>query len=180
MAIISFGVFFGSLDSDKFLLANWWFFQISEASTVTAGSIHHGASMAPPHPRIFFQLSCCRTREQRRRTLPYWDRLQTGRSWSKLPAISSLESEMKWRFRVITQKGVCLLLFSLPTARTPEQIHLLNDKGLSSESSNNPYTRCYLVFQGTLGCTPNNVPMVFIVFSRDSWGWKKPINTHEI
>ena len=24
--------------------------------------------------------------------------------------------------------------------------------------------------QGTLGCTPNSVPMVFIVFSRDSWG----------
>ena len=25
-------------------------------------------------------------------------------------------------------------------------------------------------YQGTIGCTPNNVPMVFIVFSRDSWG----------
>ena len=25
-------------------------------------------------------------------------------------------------------------------------------------------------FQGTMGCTPNSVPMVFIVFSRDSWG----------
>ena len=25
-------------------------------------------------------------------------------------------------------------------------------------------------FQGTIGCTPNSVPMVFIVFSRDSWG----------
>ena len=25
--------------------------------------------------------------------------------------------------------------------------------------------------KGTIGCTPNNVPMVFIVFSRDSWGW---------
>ena len=24
--------------------------------------------------------------------------------------------------------------------------------------------------QGTVGCTPNSVPMVFIVFSRDSWG----------
>ena len=24
--------------------------------------------------------------------------------------------------------------------------------------------------QGTMGCTPNSVPMVFIVFSRDSWG----------
>ena len=24
--------------------------------------------------------------------------------------------------------------------------------------------------QGTIGCTPNSVPMVFIVFSRDSWG----------
>ena len=25
-------------------------------------------------------------------------------------------------------------------------------------------------FQGTIGCTPKSVPMVFIVFSRDSWG----------
>ena len=25
-------------------------------------------------------------------------------------------------------------------------------------------------YQGTIGCTPNSVPMVFIVFSRDSWG----------
>ena len=25
-------------------------------------------------------------------------------------------------------------------------------------------------FQGTIGCTPSCVPMVFIVFSRDSWG----------
>ncbi len=24
--------------------------------------------------------------------------------------------------------------------------------------------------QGTIGCTPGSVPMVFIVFSRDSWG----------
>lgn len=24
--------------------------------------------------------------------------------------------------------------------------------------------------QGTIGCTPNNVPMVFVVFCRDSWG----------
>ena len=24
--------------------------------------------------------------------------------------------------------------------------------------------------QGTIGCTPNSVPMVFIVFSGDSWG----------
>ena len=24
-------------------------------------------------------------------------------------------------------------------------------------------------YQGTIGCTPNSVPMVFIVFSRDSW-----------
>ena len=33
---------------------------------------------------------------------------------------------------------------------------------------------CLLLFkkvivQGTIGCTPNNVPIVFIVFSRDSW-----------
>ena len=27
-----------------------------------------------------------------------------------------------------------------------------------------------LWFQGTIGRTPNSVPMVFIVFSRDSWG----------
>ena len=25
-------------------------------------------------------------------------------------------------------------------------------------------------YQGTIGCTPNSVPMIFIVFSRDSWG----------
>ena len=24
--------------------------------------------------------------------------------------------------------------------------------------------------QGTMGCNPNSVPMVFIVLSRDSWG----------
>ena len=35
------------------------------------------------------------------------------------------------------------------------------------------------IFQGTIGCSPNNVSMVFIGFSRDSWGlW--PINTHYI
>ena len=28
----------------------------------------------------------------------------------------------------------------------------------------------FAVFQGTIGCTPNSVPIVFIVFSRDSWG----------
>ena len=28
--------------------------------------------------------------------------------------------------------------------------------------------------QGIVGCTPNLVPMVFIVFSRNSWGWKNP------
>ena len=33
--------------------------------------------------------------------------------------------------------------------------------------------------QGTIGCTPNSVPMVFIVLSRDSWGLQ-PINTHEL
>ena len=27
-----------------------------------------------------------------------------------------------------------------------------------------------LLNQGTSGCTPKSVPMVFIVFSRDSWG----------
>ena len=26
------------------------------------------------------------------------------------------------------------------------------------------------LFQGTIGCTPNSVPMVFVVFSRDSSG----------
>ena len=26
------------------------------------------------------------------------------------------------------------------------------------------------ISQGTMGCTPNNVSMVFIGFSRDSWG----------
>ncbi len=26
------------------------------------------------------------------------------------------------------------------------------------------------IFQGTIGCTPNSVSMVFIVFSSDSWG----------
>ena len=28
----------------------------------------------------------------------------------------------------------------------------------------------YLFNQGTIGCTPNSVPMVFITFCRDSWG----------
>ena len=32
--------------------------------------------------------------------------------------------------------------------------------------------------QGTTGCTPNSVPMVFIAFSRDSWGLS--INTRYI
>ena len=26
------------------------------------------------------------------------------------------------------------------------------------------------IFQGAIECTPNSVPMVFIVFSSDSWG----------
>ena len=26
------------------------------------------------------------------------------------------------------------------------------------------------IHQGTIGCTPNSVPKVFVVFSRDSWG----------
>ena len=33
--------------------------------------------------------------------------------------------------------------------------------------------------QGTIGCTPYSVPMVFIVFSRDSGGFL-PIHTHYI
>ena len=36
----------------------------------------------------------------------------------------------------------------------------------------------YLFNQGTIGCTPNSVPMVFITFCRDSWGWKNPQDTH--
>ena len=28
--------------------------------------------------------------------------------------------------------------------------------------------------QGTIGCTPSSVPMVFIVFCRDYWGWNNP------
>ena len=32
------------------------------------------------------------------------------------------------------------------------------------------YIKVYPQIQGTIGCTPNSVPMVFIVFSRDSWG----------
>ena len=33
--------------------------------------------------------------------------------------------------------------------------------------------------QGTIGCPPNSVPIVFIVFSRDSWGLS-PIKTNYI
>ncbi len=35
--------------------------------------------------------------------------------------------------------------------------HIMMERDSSSE------------YQGTMGCTPNSVPMVFIVFSRDSW-----------
>ena len=41
------------------------------------------------------------------------------------------------------------------------------------------YVPCFALYQGTIGCTPNSVPMVFIVFSRDSWGLYT-INTHYI
>ena len=42
------------------------------------------------------------------------------------------------------------------------------------------YDSIYIyIYQGTVGSTPNSVPMVFIVFFRDSWGLK-PINTHYI
>ena len=42
-----------------------------------------------------------------------------------------------------------------------------------------PKTTTRIQCQGTIGCTPNSVLMIFIVFSRDSWGlW--PINAHNI
>ena len=31
------------------------------------------------------------------------------------------------------------------------------------------YIHDVLLGQGTIGCTPNSVPMEFVVFSRDSW-----------
>ena len=34
------------------------------------------------------------------------------------------------------------------------------------------------MYQGTIGCTPNSVPMVFMMFSRDSWRLQ-PIITHK-
>ncbi len=34
--------------------------------------------------------------------------------------------------------------------------------------------------QGTIGCTPNSVPMVFIVFILGILGDNLPINTHDI
>ena len=36
------------------------------------------------------------------------------------------------------------------------------------------------VNQGTMGCTPNSVPMVFIVFNLGILGDNLPINTHYI
>ena len=39
---------------------------------------------------------------------------------------------------------------------------LLNFRGV--------YDLPFMSNQGTIGCTPNNVSMVFIGFSRDSWG----------
>ncbi len=34
--------------------------------------------------------------------------------------------------------------------------------------------------QGTIGCTPNSVPMVFLVFNLGILGDNLPINTHEL
>ena len=37
-----------------------------------------------------------------------------------------------------------------------------------------------LLIQGTIGCTPNRVPMVFVVLSLEILGDYDPINTHYI
>ena len=52
---------------------------------------------------------------------------------------------------------------------------LVNNKSMTDTHWHYIYisnsSRLQLVFiQGTIGCIPNSVPMVFIVFSRDSWG----------
>ena len=46
------------------------------------------------------------------------------------------------------------------------KIHFLSVEGLPQKNRT-----IIWIFRGAIGCSPNSVPMVLIVFSRDSWGW---------
>ena len=53
------------------------------------------------------------------------------------------------------------VLWSLPLDGLRVEVHRLGSWDLGTRSLKN---------QGTIGCTPNSVPMVFMVFSGGSWG----------
>ena len=78
----------------------------------------------------------------------------------------------RWLFsKVSNEKGHALVI---------AQALLLALKLMMSASKDKPHEAEVLTqlshvhlrenIQGTIGCTHNSVPMVFIVFSRDSWG----------
>ena len=58
-----------------------------------------------------------------------------------------------------------------PTIQPPSTSHI-GYRGSPPEAVvEDPGPRFGTIFsQGTIGCTPNSIPMIFIVFSRDSWG----------
>ncbi len=60
---------------------------------------------------------------------------------------------------------------SLGIFRNPEgKIRIARSMCSSSWAWCSLWHRCRDRYQGVTGCTPDSVPMVFIVFSRDSWG----------
>ena len=51
-----------------------------------------------------------------------------------------------------------------------DELSVVVRKGFHIYIYNSVFIKIYICyFQGTMGCTPNSVPMVFIVFPRDSW-----------
>ncbi len=50
----------------------------------------------------------------------------------------------------------------------PIQFHGTGILTYKTSIKNQPFMQVNI--QGTFGCTSNSVPMVFVVFSRDSWG----------
>ena len=77
--------------------------------------------------------------------------------------------------RILTRKGACLLYS--PHLHPVKKGHLKQETSEKKKHTQRNFvqglmfdesSRCPI--QGTIGCTPNSIPMVFIVFSRDSWG----------
>ena len=73
--------------------------------------------------------------------------------------------------------GIVHECYQISSPKAPSKRQVFSDNAsLEFKISSQAWFTSYIVLskmfkcQGTMGCTPNSVPMVFIVFSRDSWG----------